>query len=249
MRAPLLSRSHRRRSQREFSPRDISGLQLWFDFSDPTTVFTDSAKTTLVLSDGDVIGAIEDKSEGNDATQATTANKPIYKTGIQNGLSIARFDGADDLLNGSLAHTLTQPATIFAVVALDTAAVNDSTNRWVTGGDGSKRLVLFQRATDTPDSFSIFGGTALGGSDSDDSWHVWSAFFNGVSSEFWIDGVSKASGNAGDEEPTEITIGASAGPNNFWDGDIAEVLIYDSMLSTANRQLIENFLNNKWAVF
>ena len=74
------------------TPLNISGLQGWYDFSDATTLYTD-AGSTLVSSDGDLIYQANDKSgNGNNAVQATEANRPVYKVNIQNGLSIARLD-------------------------------------------------------------------------------------------------------------------------------------------------------------
>src|SRR3989304_2387171 len=94
---PPLGRSRRRVSA--FSPLDLSPV-LWLDFSDTSTLFTDSSGTIPVTADGDVIGYAADLSgNGNHATQGTLANKPLYKTGIQNGLSVARFDGSDRLLS------------------------------------------------------------------------------------------------------------------------------------------------------
>ena len=73
-----------------FLPTDITGLKLWLDFSDATKLYTDAGKTTPVSSDGDVIGAAEDKSgQGNDATQNTTNLKPIYKIAALNNRTYA----------------------------------------------------------------------------------------------------------------------------------------------------------------
>jgi hypothetical protein len=68
------------------SPLDLTGCALWLDASQITG-----------LSDGDAVATWQDLS-GNayHATQATSDNRPTYKTDVQNGLSVVRFDPASD---------------------------------------------------------------------------------------------------------------------------------------------------------
>lgn len=81
-----------------YSPSKLfaSGEQgIWLDPSDFTTMFQDSAGTTPVTADGQPVGLILDKSgNGNHASQATAAARPLYKTdGTYHWL---QFDGVDD---------------------------------------------------------------------------------------------------------------------------------------------------------
>ena len=51
----------------------------WYDPSDFSTMFQDTAGTTPVTATGQTVGRINDKSgRGNHATQATAASRPIY---------------------------------------------------------------------------------------------------------------------------------------------------------------------------
>ena len=69
----------------------------WYDPSDLSTLWQDSARTTPVTSDGDPVGAIDDKSgNGNHALQAITDARPLYKT--SGGLHWLLFDGGIDVL-------------------------------------------------------------------------------------------------------------------------------------------------------
>lgn len=95
-----LGRSWKREAGGFVDPTSIAGLQLWLDFSDATTLFAD-AGTTPVSSDGDAIYQANDKS-GNSrhATQSSINSRPLYKTGIHNGLSVAKMDGVNDYFVG-----------------------------------------------------------------------------------------------------------------------------------------------------
>ena len=78
----------------QFSPRDVSNLILWLD-----------ASAITGLNNNDPVATWSDRSgNGNDATQATATNRPLYKTNIVNGKPVVRFDGVDNYLTfGDLA--------------------------------------------------------------------------------------------------------------------------------------------------
>ena len=232
-------------------PNSLSGLQLWLDGSDKTTLFQDSAKTTPVTADGDVVGAWADKSgNGNDVLQATTANKPLYKTGIKNGLSALLLDGTNDWLQGAFTQ-LSQPYNVIAVAQLDATVVNNNTSTHIIdGNDAVNRAILFQRSTPTPDSWAFNAGTSIDNGNSDSNWNLWYVLFNGASSDLRINGASVAAGDAGAQNLDGITIGSkNDGTSNYWKGYINELLIYDPSLSTANRTLLEAYINSKWSIY
>lgn len=78
-----------------FSPNMIftfSGISgMFIDLSDISTMYTDSAGTTQVTSNEDLVGKIEDKANNNDLTQAVPAGRPEYNISgnsvwLENGL-------------------------------------------------------------------------------------------------------------------------------------------------------------------
>jgi hypothetical protein len=83
-------------------PSSISGLAMWLDGADPSTLFTDTGATTAVTADGNSIAAWRDKSTNAYLfTQATAGSRPTYKTSILNGRSITRFNGTSTFLQSS----------------------------------------------------------------------------------------------------------------------------------------------------
>ena len=101
----------------------------WYDPSDLSTLFQDSAGTIPVTTDGDPVGLMLDKS-GNDnhASQSTPAAKPTYRT--DGTLHWLEFDGVDDrfdlniplvnkyLLSVAAASTTTNPVSALFSSAL-----------------------------------------------------------------------------------------------------------------------------------
>ena len=83
-----------------FAPTDISGLQLWLDASDTSTLYNATAGGSLVTTNGAAVARWADKSGNNrHATQATVNNRPI-----KNGNSLY-FNGSTsffDSLSGYL---------------------------------------------------------------------------------------------------------------------------------------------------
>jgi hypothetical protein len=79
-----------------FSPSDLSP-NAWYDPSDINTLWKDTSGTSAVTTDGDLVARIDDKSgNGYHLTQATSGNRPQYKT--SGGLHWLLFDGVDDVL-------------------------------------------------------------------------------------------------------------------------------------------------------
>jgi hypothetical protein len=81
-----------------FSPANVSGLKLWLDAADSSTMLQSSGGAA-VSSNGDPVGVWLDKS-GNPyhATQSDGTRKPSFRTNVKNSRSVLRFDGSNDSL-------------------------------------------------------------------------------------------------------------------------------------------------------
>ena len=113
----------------------------WYDPSDMSTMFQDSAGTVPVTAAGQSVGRILDKSgNGNHATQASAVNKPILQE--SGGLYYLQFDGVDDFLStGSIDFTSTDKMTVVAGLrklsdAATGCVVETQDNRTAPGGFG-----------------------------------------------------------------------------------------------------------------
>lgn len=221
-------------------PSDVSTLVAWYDFSDTSSLWKDTGRTTPVTSDSDVIKGVTDKSGGG-RHLSEASNGPVYLTGQINGVAAASFAaGSQKRLQTGSFTALNPPLTVIAVS--DPQPGTDAL--FVVDGDATERLVMYFAADQTD---VIYAGTNLASSDtSDRADHVVSGLFNGGSSEIWRDGVSKNTGNAGTSSPTKFTVGSDpALAAFFFDGLIGEIVIYNAD-STTDRENVEGYLKDKW---
>ncbi len=236
-------------------PLTVDGLQLWLKADAGT--FQDSDKTVEAINDGDVVGNWEDQSgNGNDATQSTTPNKPLLKLEIVNEKSVVRYDGINDKLSSALdlALSTNDNLSIFFV----TRPVLDASVKVILGNQSDDGNRPGMRVSyDSSERIEFFTDDSGGGSTSvitgvEIDFVVGLALLDNGSQEIYINGSLEDSDTQLDlsGHSTNLFIGINrlAGGAEL-DGDIAEVLIYNSALSASNRSLIENYLNERYAIF
>jgi len=77
-------------------------LDAWYDPSDVSTLWKDTAGTDPVTAQGDIVARVEDKSgNGGHLTQDIADNCPLYQID-SNGNPYLLFDGVDDNIAGTL---------------------------------------------------------------------------------------------------------------------------------------------------
>ena len=236
-----------------FTPASISGLQLWLDASDASTLFTDSAGTTAATADGDPIGCWKDKSGNNkNATQTDGTRKPLLKTSIQNGRSVCRFDSVNDAFS-LVSITQQTPSYVYAVVRMNsmTGGYRNLLNRTATSAPYSPALYL--SADGNPLVPTIYWG-------SDNSGNL---LYSAALSQaphivaFRIDlgsiGITVDSGSEQVRTHSQTVLTSwntvSAPSSHVLNGDICELLLYNSTINSTQNSTIMNYLNTKWGVY
>jgi len=215
-----------------YPPAGVAGLVAAYDFSDATSMFTDTARTTPVAADGDIIKGVTDLSgTGKHLSEAT--NGPTYKVAIQNGQSVARFDGTNDILTYTGA-VVSQPNTIVAfgkrIAGGASHFIDGTTARQIAGMPGGA-------------FYGIFAGTTLSTATAvDTNPRLIVGHYNGASSKVWLDGGASVNGNAGTNALTDIVQTNAA----FTNADLYELLIYNTALSLADINSLGSYLASKW---
>ena len=236
-------------------PLPISGLlpDHWYISSGP---LWQDAGVTPAINDGDVVGRWEDIAANADhVNQANAGNKPTLQSGaadLLNGQPVVRSDGIDDYLQGAYTNggALAQPFVVFAVVQMRNWAANRAAScRFLDGDDGVNRMIVGSQHVSVPDDWVVYAGAALSGGATDGNANIWTVLFNGATGQVWINGTSIAGpGNVGAHNADGLTILAHNDGSSPWDGDIAEVIIYDANLSDADKNQVGQYLATRYAL-
>jgi hypothetical protein len=236
------------------SPIDIAGLVAWFSFDDVSTLWKDTARTSPVTADGDIIKGVTDKS-GNGHHLSEATNGPTYKVAIQNGLSIARFDGTNDELSVT---GLTAPSawTWFGVFIKRGAIVGAPADT-VVSLDGAGFIQLYTDSGTHATGMNYYRNQAASPTanvaTSPLSWGIKVMRANSISS---VD-IYTAGGTPVNLDPddtvltgqTVIGLAHDQGSNtNYGDYDIAEMVLYNSALAATDMNNLGAMFAAKWGV-
>jgi hypothetical protein len=229
-----------------FQPTNAANCQLWLDASD----------LSGMTFNGPQLSQWNDKSgNARNAIQTTAAKQPTIVT---NGLLVGpagmgravRFVSANaNTMNVDLSFLMNKNFTIY-VVEGRTANGQHYFLGNSTGGVNNQSLHTGYRG-DTTWTLDVWGGGLdYNGPPTYTSqvFRMWSEQENNaVGKTTWLNGVQvAANGNT-----AQLTGGMTAGRvgsavGSYFEGDIAEVLIYDTAQDAATRQSIEAYLSNKW---
>lgn len=217
-------------------PTDIAGLALWLKAD------------SLSLNNDDPVGTWADSSgNGLDVTAAGAA-RPTFKTAILNNKPVVRF-ATDDVLTSTAVAVAGAAFSVFTVLKFATTAGFQTPffngdqpigNGWALmlgGGAAGKRGFFFRGIAVADDG------------DATTSWETWTVIRTSAPSlDMYVDGsLTSLAGNTSSviTPTTQVEVGGGGG---FYNGDIAELVVYDSALSTGDQQGIESYLYNKWFV-
>lgn len=217
-----------------FAPSMIAGLVLW--------LAADSGVTT---ASGAVSQWNDLSPSHNNATQVTALDRPTYNTSDAsfNNRPSVTFNGSTQFLSLS-SSPLVAPCTV--IVCGNTTA---QAGQGDILEDGVSTELIVSAA---PSQIGAYAGTALVSPIATSSPFVVGAVYNGASSSIYQNApfapIVAGTTGAGAVGGASCSIGASTGPSNFFNGTIAEVLVYNSVLSAAQLRQVFAYLQGKYAL-
>jgi hypothetical protein len=246
------------------APIPTDGLQLWL-----------KADAGATLNGSTVSSWADQSGNGNDAIQLDAPRQPLLVRDGLHGLPVLRFDGTDDRLVLKGRSVMSQ-LSLFIVLKIDSGATGPNPNFPITLGDAEATGRVFflgmQTEVSRDSSDLIFVGAALGigvratapGCAAFGRWNtisvtanqtIWSATLraNGVNASIAPYGknmfLSVPLGS-----PTATGLGGLGGGDGIpiYPGravakcDIAEVIVYNTVLSDSLSQSVEQYLGAKY---
>ena len=219
-----------------FFPDDMPNLSAWY-----------KADSIIGLTDGQSIETWSDISgNGRNLTQTTAANRPVLKINILNGKNIVRFSRSDSQRLYYSGGGLNQPITVFIVWKCNNTGTSPASRGTVLDGmntDYSSFLMAYSDTSEVRSYAGIYNKTVPFG-----NFIISSAVFNAGSSLLKENGVFKGTGSNTYGIPNGITIGGRYGQLYYLNGDVAEIIIYNTAMSTENINKVEDYLSSKYAI-
>jgi len=215
-------------------PTDLpvkNGLVMWMDAADDTT---------FSYSSGTTVSQWRDKSGLNNHCTPLTAGPT--RSSVLNSRKVLAFTTGQSI--GSLSFTMETSANTVFVVSRLTGGTNSRVltayyNNWLLGHWGSQFNKYYAEGW-------VYGAT----DPADTVWRMYMGDWSGSSTDlanFYSNGTALATGSSA----------ASAGPKglgiNFQGGEpstceAAEIIVFNRVLTTAERRLIHTYLGQKWGI-
>jgi len=226
-----------------FSLTDIAGLTLWLEAGVGT--WQDAAMTIPAVNDGDPVGGWADQSgNGNHPTQPTAAKRPKLRLNIVNTLPVIRFDGIDDWLKRIMIN-VTQPWSLFMVFTVRLWVAD----RHIIDGANLQSRISESAAVGRL-QYNCGAGLSIDGFVVNTFWLI-TGMVNGAASNIYRNNLAPSAGNLGALNMPNITIAArgTALGSGHSQIDVAEIVIYNALLSDDDRALVWDYLNTKYALW
>jgi len=204
-------------------PIVVSGLQLWLDASDISSLST----LTNTLSSN--VGIWRDKSGyGRHAINTNLSNTPIRVDNAKNGKTVLRFNGTTSRLDISQQIPMGDSFAVFKRSATAQSVYQRSDNAFFRGFLGNA-----YPSYNTHLTYRINNGSAANAAPN-----------AATGSNYFIVQGSNIQYSLG-----PVIVGYDTPSYAPLNGDICEILIYNKILSENERLFILNYLNYKWAIY
>jgi hypothetical protein len=204
-----------------------AGLTGWYDADDAST---------FTFSSGTLVAQWRDKSGlGRHFAQSAVALQPS-RSGVQNGRATVVFD-VDDYLDTA---AFTQPQPITVALMLD--ASTDNLQGWFSSVGGEYQTWIGNGL------LGFYAGTVVQVPTSYSGIHRWLMTATGAASTVHRDGTQILAGDIGS---TGTSTGFRTAERNLTAGyrinaPVFEIIVYDRVLSPAERAEIDDYLVAKW---
>ena len=232
-------------SSQSFTPTSISGCLLWLDGADTSTAsMTQSSGTVSVWKDK--------SGNGYNFTQLYASLPTITSISRQTGLYFAA--------NQALRNTTLPFPTTYTIFAVANQTGAPSGYAYILHSPHNADCIIFFGTFNGTRYFATFAGPAGSWNDvaantpntnvatTSSTASVLCCTNNGTTLTPYINGIVMNTKTGTNAAATGMVIGDTFVSGQPWLGTIGEIIVYNSILSTAQRQQVETYLSRKWGV-
>lgn len=209
----------------------------------------DHSGACLTGSDGDTIALwVDSSAEANDLTNASSTSRPNVKLGILNGLSVARY--GINVLPSVMAFDAGLTLSSFTYIAVMKCTKNTASDpATLIGGsaleNGAAQVRIFQNKISLVKQSIVEIGvssTNVGTT----NFRTVGVTYDGTTATFYLDG--SADGTATNAQTfTAQTQSQGKGPDQNFEGDIAQDSLWSRVLSGGELTDVFDALRDRWA--
>ena len=200
---------------------------------------TNVTGTSQVSDWGDMSG------NSHNLTQGTAGNRPALVSSSINGQPVIRFTRANShFLARASSPTISQPYTMAIVLQ---GSTHPGAQEWVASTASAGQFSGILMSSDAKVSVYADATVIKGGAfNTNAHCHIFHAFSS--FSKLYSDNTQVASGTPGGTGIGGIRIGTQSAGSEFWNGDVAELLLYDHLLDSTDMTAMAQYVFDRYAI-
>lgn len=222
-----------------------------------------NAGTTLASSTDNVQQWNDRSGNSKNASQVVAANRPNYITSVINSLPVLRFSAGNDHIIAASVNTA-NVASVWAVAAYaglpssnpgiviaapaatgsNVAPANKTIGMWVSSGGGTQVWGRGIQSNATTRDISLT--TTLNSA----TFYIINTIYRSAASiNQFVNGATAGNNNSHNgtlSSWTDVTVGRQG--TESWNGDIAEIVFYNTEVNSAQKIIIDNYLAAKYGL-
>jgi len=214
-----------------WTPLSLPSCEMWLDVSQLTG-----------LNDNDDCTTWTDYSGNARHATGPVSFKPKYRTNIQNGKPVLRFDAVSSKMTGSYTSGST-----FTMYLVEISSSGIAYARSVSNGDAGAGDCISIGVRTSGNNCYVDG--LISSSKASYGAHQCALTSNGSTKSYYVDGVAIATGVA--NSSTLSVIGFGAANTTYAEpcgADLAEFILYSSEHNSTDRATVESYLRTKWGL-
>jgi hypothetical protein len=228
-----------------------AGRRVISNIPSPTAWLKADAGTSSTTEGSPVMEWLDQSGNGYNAGQGNEDYAPLYYPNGINGKPVLRFNGSTSRLFTVNASTMGLHNSDYEYFVL-AKTTSQNVQFLIAGAEVSMYELHLNGSSGARGIFAdgLYSDAGTNGAYADGAPHVFNARATDTYGRVRVDAVdgALASGNGRGSNPSYLILGVRGDDQYSFNGDIAEVMIYNRVLSASERAIVEEYLKEKYGV-